>query len=440
MDKLEEIITKQNQVSNNQNQDKNILSKQKNIQSKDITSNNKDRLNWLSYLHFLREEFSVSTDILNKTHSKEVTDSEFSLFIKGLIKRQDGELEKSTDLLKKCYNYNINDIALLKEIGKNLFLTGKYKLAIDIYDEAIEAFPQDWECFHYKGIASMNDQSFEMAQACFEKALTLNLNESTLIQFGKLYLLNDDTMTAIEKYKEALKLNPDNPDLLTSVGALYLKEGMIDEAINFFSEATKIDSFFSNALIGLGSLYQEKGEFELALAKYKLSSNKNPNSPIVWNNLGLCFFAKRKYIAAATCLKKAIYLDPFQWIINFNLGLIYIFTSQYTSAYNFMNAAANLKPNLAIIYMYLGVILSNLGDISQAMVYYDKSLEIESNYLTLFNYTVSLINNDMLGNARSKFSLFVKAFNDDTEDKEYKEEVMNMSNLVKEELKKLKQT
>lgn len=437
MENIEEIMTATKQNDNNKQSIPASNNKKVNI-TRETNSNHKDRLNWLVYNYFLRDDFNQCLDILTKTQTKEVVDSEFSLFIKGLIKRQNGELEKSTELLKKCYNYNINDIALLKEIGKNLLLTGKYKLAIDIYDEAIEAFPDDWECYHFKGIASMNNSSYEMAQACFEKALSINYNESSLIQFGKLYLLNDDPMTAVAKYKEALTLNPENPELLTSIGSLYLKEGLIDEAINSFSEATKIDSFYSNALVGLGSLYQEKGEFELALGRYKLSSKTNPNSPIVWNNLGLCFFAKKKYIAAATCLRKANYLDPFQWIVNFNLGLVYIHTGQFASAHNFMKSAVNLNPTLSIIYMYMGIILSNIGDISQAMQYYEKSLELENSYLTLFNYTISLINNDMLGNARGKFSEFVKVFNNDTEEHEYKNDVLEMSSLVKEELKKLK--
>jgi predicted nucleotidyltransferase len=44
----------------------------------------------------------------------------------------------------------------------------------------------------------------------------------------------------------------------------------------------------------------------------------------------------------------------------------------------------------------------------------------------------------MYGNARVKFSEFVKAFNSDEQEKEYKNEVLEMSNMVKEELKRMK--
>lgn len=242
-------------------------------------------------------------------------------------------------------------------------------------------------------------------------------------------------MSCISKYKEALNINSENPELCTSIGMIYLKEGYVDEAYKYFTQAIKIDPYHSNALLALGSINQDKGELEQALGKYKMSSRSSANSPLVWNNLGLCFFTKKKYITALACLKKANYLDPLQWIVNFNLGLVYLYTGQYSSAYIYMNTVVSLKPTIALAYMYLGIILSRLGDIEKAIEKYDRSLELEQNYLTVFNYTVSLISNEMYGNARGKFSQFVKLYNADSEDRDYKEEVLNMSKSVKEELK-----
>lgn len=243
-------------------------------------------------------------------------------------------------------------------------------------------------------------------------------------------------MNCVVKYKEALSSNSENPDLCTSIGMIYLKEGQLDNAYKYFSEALKIDPYHSNSLLALGSMNQDRGELELALGKYKMSSRSSSNSPLVWNNLGLCFFTKKKYITAVACLKKASYLDPLQWIVNFNLGLVYLYTGQYTSAYIHMNTVTSLKPSIGLAYMYLGIILSRIGDIQGAIEKYEKSFEIEKSYLTMFNYCISLITNEMYGNARAKFSEFVKLFNNDSEEKDYKEEVMTMSKIVKEELKK----
>jgi Bardet-Biedl syndrome 4 protein len=235
-----------------------------------------------------------------------------------------------------------------------------------------------------------------------------------LIQIGKLYLIQEDYQTAIEKYKEALLIVPDNAELFTAIGVVYLKVGHIDGALENFNTAINHDSSFNNALLGAASIYQDKYEFESALIKYKLASTSNPNSPLVWNNLGLCFFAKQKYVAAVTCLKRAIYLDPFEWIISYNLGLVYLYNSQYMSAFHHFNCASNIKLDFYLIYMFMGIVLSKLNDIANGINYYERALELDpTNFLVYLNYTISLINHEMYANAKEKFEGFMNNYNRD---------------------------
>lgn len=143
--------------------------------------NYKDSNNWLAYNYFLRYDFDKCSDVLNKATiiKKSSHESEFSIFSHALIKRHQGEIEKAIEMLKKCFAFNSNEIFTLKEIGKSLVLTGKYSLSIDIYDEVLASYPDDWETYHYKGVASMNMKSYDIAQSCFEKALSLFYNEAT---------------------------------------------------------------------------------------------------------------------------------------------------------------------------------------------------------------------------------------------------------------------
>ena len=53
-------------------------------------------------------------------------------------------MNESLELLRKLYNYNESDIQSMKEIGKSLSLLGKYKMAIDIYNEVIQRNEKDW--------------------------------------------------------------------------------------------------------------------------------------------------------------------------------------------------------------------------------------------------------------------------------------------------------
>lgn len=391
-------------------------------------------MNWLVHQYFVRQDYTECLNILSQSSKKTSgTESPYSLLIKGLIKRSGGFINESVSLFKQSYSLNQNSQYTMREIGKNFLLLGKFKMAIEIFDSILAKQENDWNSYYQKGICYMNIGNYQEANEMLDQALNFTTSEAILVQQGKLALLENNSDLAISKYEDALKYSPNDSELLTAIGSLYLKNDNSDKAFNYFTQAMKIDSKYSNALLGIASIYQFQGEFEKALVQYKLSSFTNPNSPLVWNNLGLCFFAKGKNIAATTCLKKAIYFDPFEWIIAFNLGLVYLTLNQYASAFIYMNTSANLKTDYALTFMYLGIILSELNDVHNAITYYEKALGIKENYMIYFNYTVSLVKNEMFGNAKKKFIKFKELYQKVRDKKNETEE----NKLIEETLPKL---
>lgn len=118
-------------------------------------------------------------ELINKYSKDAVTESHFAMYLKSIIKRYRGELNESLDVLRKCYSYNENNLNIMKEIGKNLLLLGKFKMSIEIYDEILMRDENNWEAFHEKGVCSLNLRDYDMAHACFTKALSINNDETT---------------------------------------------------------------------------------------------------------------------------------------------------------------------------------------------------------------------------------------------------------------------
>ena len=203
-----------------------IISPPKTLEKKnprtETSVNSKDSINWVIYTLFLRhvitlltiKEFEECLSLITKQSRENDFESQFSIFIKGLIKRYNGEISDSLDLLRKCYNFNEFNIEYLKEIGKNLALLGRFRMAIEIYDEILVRNEDDWVNFiiiqdilHNKGVSQMNLKMYDEAHISFNKALGLYHNEQTLIQIGKLYILQEEYKSAIDKYLEALEYN-----------------------------------------------------------------------------------------------------------------------------------------------------------------------------------------------------------------------------------------
>ncbi len=256
----------------------------------------------------------------------------------------------------------------------------------------------------------MNMKNYEEAMQLFEEAYKNNPLPLILKSEGELLLKQGNIDEALSKYEQALPDSVDDAELYAKIATLYLKLDDKDNAEKSFEKAINISPEYSSGILGLSSIYQFQGEYDKSFDLYKLSQNTNPNSAAVWNNIGLCFLSTGKNIYASTCLTKAFYLEPFTWGIAFNLGISLMQIGMYASAFVYMNTALKLKSDDYRIYMCLGIILGELNDPNNAVTYYNKALSYGENHLVLFNYTITLVKNEMYGQARSIYGRFRGCF------------------------------
>ena len=263
-----------------------------------------------------------------------------------------------------------------KQVGRSLYLLARHKAALDVYEEALRSLEQhgsdDWEIWHNKGLCNMYLKQYEQSAECFKRANSIQRHDTTYMQLGKVYTLQEQYRTAIEVYLEALEFSPENPELLTTVGLLYLRLGENYKAFDFLGNSLTHDPRNPKTILAAGSIIQDHSDMDVALVKYRVAAVQTPNSAQLWNNIGMCFFGKQRFVAAIACLKRALYLDPFEWIISYNLGLVHLNTGQYASAFHYFSTSINLKPDFPSSYMYLAITLNRLDDFDNACQAYEK--------------------------------------------------------------------
>lgn len=280
----------------------------------------------------------------------------------------------------------------LKQVGRSLYLLGKHKTAIEVYNEAQKLNPDDWEILYNKGLCYMYLKQYENAILSFQNANQIQRHDSTYMNLGKVFTLQEDYKKAIEIYIEALEFSPDNAEILTTIGLLYLRLGENFRAFDFLGNSLTHDPRNPKTILAAGSIIQDHNDMDVALVKYRVAAVLIPNSAQLWNNIGMCFFGKQRYVAAISCLKKALYLDPFEWIISYNLGLVHLNTQQYASAYNYFTASLNINPNFAMTYMYIGITFNRLDDFENSCQAFNKAIEMEKYiYIILFLFVIILI-------------------------------------------------
>ncbi|NXY76996.1 BBS4 protein, partial [Glareola pratincola] len=316
-----------------------------------------ERKNWLIYLLYVRRDYEECKAVIKEQLQESHGLCEYAVYVQALIFRLEGKIQESLELFQTCSILNPRSADNLKQVARSLFLLGKHKAAIEVYNEAAKLDEKDWEISHNLGVCYMYLKHFNKARDQLNNALELNRHDLTYMMLGKIHLLEGQTDKAIEVYKKAVEFSPENTDLLTTLGLLYLQLGDYQKAFEHLGNALTYDPGNYKATLAAGSMMQAHGDFDVALSKYRVVASTAPESPPLWNNIGMCFFGKKKYVAAISCLKRANYLAPFDWKILYNLGLVHLTMQQYASAFHFLSAAINFQPKMGELYMLLAALL-----------------------------------------------------------------------------------
>lgn len=372
----------------------------------------RERRNWLIHLAYSRQETSECLRLIEQQLRDCQGLCEYALFVKAHIHRSNGELQESLALFQAATMINPRSVVNLKQVGRSLFLLGKHRSAIDVYEETRNFADEDWELLHNIGLCYLQLKQYDQAETFFRKANLISRHDSTYLQLGKMFVQQEKLEAAIEVYLEALEGSPENAELLTTVGLLYLRIGESFKAFDYLGTSLTLDPRDAKTILAAGSIIQDHHDYDVALSKYRVAAAQLSNSPQLWNNIGMCFFGKKNYIAAISCLRRALTLAPFDWIVAYNLGLVFLYTSQFASAFHYLSASINLKSDFASSYASLAICLTKLDDFDNATSAYEKAIALEPEFQFELNYAIALRQQGMVAEAKKHYTACAKLWNE----------------------------
>ncbi|CAF0853209.1 unnamed protein product [Brachionus calyciflorus] len=368
-------------------------------------------LNWLLHLYYVRKDFKACKDLIKEQMTLTNGMCEYALYVHALIMRQEGRIQESLELFQSCSVLNPANVLNLKQVARSLFLLGRHKAAIDVFNESLKTSPSDWEIKHNIGICYWHLKQNEKAKQYFKEAVNLSKNEVSFLMMAKIFIKENNIDAAIEILAKAAEYNPESSEILTILGLLFMKQRQFQKSFEALGNALTYNPTHYKAILAVCNMIQIHNDHDVALNKYRIAADTAPESSRLWNNIGMCFFGKKKFVAAISCLKRATYLSPFEWKILYNLGLVHLAMQQYASAFRYLNSAVNFKPKEPTIYSLMAVALTYLDDAVNAKQAYEHSLSLDGeNVYTNLNYAVFLYNQGDRQGAASKLIEFRKNF------------------------------
>ncbi len=170
---------------------------------------------------------------------------------------------------------------------------------------------------------------------------------------------------AIEHYRMALTIAPDNLAALNNLGTMLASDqsapgnsGKVEEAISCFGRAQQIDPASKLSYYNLGVALFRKGETEQAIAQYRKALEIDPNFSDAHLNLGNALRKTGHIDEAIDHLRKAVKITPDYAPAYASLGLLFYERGEHKEAIDAWQQALALDPDQADVQNNLAWLLA----------------------------------------------------------------------------------
>ncbi|HSG45062.1 MAG TPA: tetratricopeptide repeat protein, partial [Anaerolineales bacterium] len=288
----------------------------------------------------------------------------------------------------------LTDLPLNNEttsIRANLLLTlgilhwrkGNYEKANEVLHNAlmIAAKIQDnWfeaKCYNAIALVKTSLRKHEEAIDSYKQAIKLapeqifawNNLGNLCLQIGR----NHEAMIAFEK---AIAHNSSDPIAWNGMGNVYARCEYVDDAIAAYRKSIEFAPSLPNPWNGLGEIYAHSGRSTEAVLAFQEAIKLNGRFTLPWLGLARLHARQEHYHEAAKAYHQALMIDPRNANVWNDLGCIYIEHKKYDDAVEALAKAVDLERSFGWAYSNLGFAYACNKKFEESITIYLKSLSL----------------------------------------------------------------
>jgi tetratricopeptide (TPR) repeat protein len=200
------------------------------------------------------------------------------------------------------------------------------------------------------------------AAGCGGKVARVKVSNEDLLrsnmasQQGDIAFSRKDFYSALIKYLDASRLNPNNEFIYNRLGITYSQLRYYEEAAQAFRRSMQLNSKYAYSVNNLGSVYFAQKQLKKAEKCFKKALRMKPDEASFHMNLGSLYFERKKTAQAMAEWRKGMALDPDSLSRN--------------SAVNLGASSASKEKNY-----YIARIYASAGDAARAIEHLKQAIE-----------------------------------------------------------------
>jgi tetratricopeptide (TPR) repeat protein len=293
----------------------------------------------------------------------------------GRLLIQAGFLDRAAAELSACMKVDSAYLPAWYQLGLLCNMQGNnLKKEYEIFLFLIRHNPDDFVSLYYLGDVLRRYDLPDSGIAFIKRSIAVNPHYyPSLIALGNYFNEKKQFAPALEQYKNALKIRPDDKELLYQTGECLRKTGAPNEAVACFKKAIAIDSTKDKFHAQLGYAYFSLGRFDSSVRAYKNAIALENDNADYYKNIALAYLQMDSVEAAIRMSKKRIEaLHP---------GNISFAYTNLAALYNTKNrshdAIRMYKNNISAAYLELAAYYHSNTMRSEAIAMYLRVVEFD---------------------------------------------------------------
>jgi predicted O-linked N-acetylglucosamine transferase (SPINDLY family) len=213
----------------------------------------------------------------------------------------------------------------------------------------------------------------------------MDLKTNSLLQEAIQNIQRNNFVEAKILLLKILDTEPSNFDALNIIGVITGKENNHIEAINFFKKAQKIRPDNNLVNFNLAKAFSESGNDLEAIKYYKIAIRLNKNHLGSYLNFGKSLHQLERYDEALSYYDQVIKLKPDYFEAYYNKGNTLKNLKRYDEALSCYRQVIKLKPEYFDAYVARGVIFESLKSYDEALLNYDQAIKLKPDFAEAYN-------------------------------------------------------
>jgi tetratricopeptide (TPR) repeat protein len=338
------------------------------------------------------------------------TDARWPYYL-GHLHKLRGEAGKSVNAFERALALQPNDVATLVWLGNEYLEADRADAAQSVFDKAIALQPRSAAAYSGLGRAALARKDYASAVKQLEHALELSPKASAVeYPLGLAYrglgqtdtaeahlrqrgdkeavpidpwmddvratlrsavayenrgmraLDSGDYAAAVNDFRHALAVAPDNPSLRHELATALYASGNTQEAFNEFAEITKRSPEFAKGHYSLGMLLASQGRFPDAVEQFASAVKADPHYPGAELQLAEALRRSGRAADALPHYSRVIVLDPHAADARFGYAMALARLQRYRDARDALLEATKAQPDQPALTQALARLLAAAPD------------------------------------------------------------------------------